>query len=507
MTVIKDSNQNFDVIRRGNYPRLAWLFDMAEYPTLHCGADVEVFEGGAVEGCWDAPFTEFNFADSINFFGTGMVRRGRDWLFCPPCHSLDALYLLIHQGRACISNSLVPLFEHTGLRLDPEVNYTRALITLVDGLEKAESVIWRSNDVTLYRILVDNFTIVNGEPRRYRKIETASFPDFESYHRHLLNTIKASWENATDLARRRTYRRLVSTCSAGYDSSTATALSSALGGDLVLTLKSARGGGADTGAPVAKALGMTCIERERTGSGVRGMEVEWFTPGSGGGDYPLAVFEDELRDAVLLTGFHGDKIWERSVPPNTVLKRDDPSGCTMADFRLRVGFLHVPVPFIGAFRHVDIHAISNSAEMRPFSVGGSYDRPICRRILEQAGIPRELVGRHKQAVATFFSWSPRYLSPETRAMFEGFLRDRGILAQVRRGLPAFQAAATGFRLVRKAIKLAPMLERPLDGLRNHLERRFRALENSRYANLLFIWAVEQSIDKIKAGNKAVNSQE
>ncbi|HZI18531.1 MAG TPA: hypothetical protein VEY09_08030, partial [Pyrinomonadaceae bacterium] len=274
------------------------------------------------------------------------------------------------------------------------MNYTRALITLVDGLEKAESVIWRSNDVTLYRMLVDNFTIVNGEPRRYRKIETSSFLDFENYHRHLLNTIKASWENATDPARRRTYRRLVSTCSAGYDSSTATALSSALGGDLVLTLKSARGGGADTGAPVAKALGMTCIERERTGSGVRGMEVEWFTPGSGGGDYPLAVFEDELRDAVLLTGFHGDKIWERSVPPNTVLRRDDPSGCTMADFRLRVGFLHVPVPFIGAFRHADIHAISNSAEMRPFSVGGSYDRPICRRILEQAGIPRELVGQH-----------------------------------------------------------------------------------------------------------------
>jgi hypothetical protein len=244
---------------------------------------------------------------------------------------------------------------------------------------------------------------------------------------------------------------------------------------------------------------MACVERERTGTGVRGAEVEWFTPGSGGGDYPLAAFEDELRGSVLLTGFHGDKVWERTVPPNTVLKRDDPSGCTMADFRLRVGFVHIPVPFIGAlFRHADIHAVSNSAEMRPFSVGGGYDRPICRRILEEAGVPRELVGQRKQAVATFFSWGPRFLSPETRAAFEGYLRERGLLAAVRRDLPAFQAAALGFRVVRKAIKLVPALERPLGPLRDRLERRFRALENSAYANLLFVWAVEQGVERIRA---------
>jgi hypothetical protein len=503
MGVITTAARAFGVVRRGDYPRLAWLFELGGSPTLHRGSDVEVFADGAVEGCWDAPFAGFGFAERINFFGTGVVRRGRDWLFCPPCHTLDALSLLVHRGRAFVSNSLVPLFEHAGLRPDPRVHYTRALVTLAGGLDKAESVIWRGDGITLHRVLVDNFTVEDGVPRRRRKVETASFADFAGYKRHLLGTLEACRANATDPARRRTYDRLASTCSAGYDSSTVTALSKALGGDLVLTLRCARGGGMDSGAPVARALGMTCTERERPGTGLAATEVEWFTPGTGGGDYPLAMFEDRLRGALLLTGFHGDKVWERTSPPNTVLKRDDPSGSTMADFRLRVGFLHIPVPFIAAlWRHDAIHAISNSAEMRPFSVGGDYDRPICRRILEEAGVPRGLVGQRKQAVATFFSWGPRFLSPQARAALEAYLRERGLLAGMRRELPAFQAAAIGFRIIRKSIKLLPPLERPLGGLRDRLGRRFRAFENSRYANLLFVWAVERGVERMRAARRA-----
>jgi hypothetical protein len=48
----------------------------------------------------------------------------------------------------------------------------------------------------------------------------------------------------------------------------------------------------------------------------------------------------------------------------------------------------------------------------------------------------------------------------------------------------------GFRALRKATRMVPLLERPLGGLRNRLEPHFRLLENSRYANLLFIWALE-----------------
>jgi hypothetical protein len=313
----------------------------------------------------------------------------------------------------------------------------------------------------------------------------------------MVQTIGALAANAADPARRRrTYSLLRSTCSSGYDSTTVTALAAAAvgpAGVVALSLRSARGGADDSGRPIADALRVACIERDREHAAREGREVEWLTTGSGGGDFPLTVFEPELQGSVLLTGVHGDRVWERTTQPSGVLRRIDTSGASLADFRRRVGCLHVPIPFIGALRDVEIHAISNSPALRPYSVGGSYDRPICRRILEQAGVPRRLVGYRKQAAAIHFSRNARYLSTETRASLDATLRARGMLHEVRRDLHAFRAVRVVFRVTRKAIKMAPMLEWPLGWLRDRLDRPYRARENSLYANLLFCWALEQSL--------------
>jgi hypothetical protein len=505
---VSDPGQSLEIVRRPDYPRLGWAVGLGEgRPTAHCGEDVETFGRGLVEGCWAGPFREYGFAGRADLFGSGVAAdRDGTWWFCPPCHTLDALYALARpDGRVHVANSLVLLLERTGVRLDPAVHYTRAIATLVSGLDKAETLLWRGEGFTLHRVLFDDFTFERGgRLARRRKVEHASFPAFADYRDHLLRVVGACAENAADPARRRAYG-LVSTCSSGYDSNTGAALAAALGGRLALTIRSARGGAVDTGRPAAEALGMRCVEREQEGRGLGGREVEFLTPGTGGADSPLAVFEPELGGALLLTGYHGDKVWERTVPPTAVLKRGDPSGASLTDFRLRVGFLHLPVPFVGALKHAEIHAISNAPEMAPYSVGGGYDRPICRRILEEAGVPRELVGQAKHAVAMIYSWSPRQLSPEVRAGLLAFLRERGLLARVRAELAAFQAAAVGFRAIRKATKLAPgLLERPLGGLRDRLDRRFRAYENSSYANLLFVWAVERALE-LRAAARAAGS--
>lgn len=487
----------FEVVRRPDYPRLAWLFELGERPRAHCGADVEVFRDGLVEGCWGGRFGDFDFAGRVDFFGSGVVARrgGASWLFCPPCHTCDALYALDHRGRRYVANSLVILFEHAGLTPDPRHNYTRSLITLTNGLDQAETLVWRTADVALHRLLGDDFTFDgDGPPRRERRREAASFPDYAAYHRHLLDTVAACLRNAADPVRRHRTYAPVTTCSGGYDSNAVAALAAEAGCRLAVTFGSARGGGDDSGRPVAESLGMPCVERGRPGRDTGGAEAEFLATGTGGGESPFAAFEEELRGAVLLSGHYGDKIWERSVPPGTDLRRTAPSGCSLADFRLRVGFLHVPAPFVGARRHPDVHAISNSAEMRPFSVGGGYDRPVCRRILEEAGVPRALVGRSKRAVATWFSWGPGQLSPEARASFEAFLRGQGDARRVRLGLLGFQAGSVAFRCLRKGIKLVPTLERPLGGLRDRLDPLFRSSENSRYANLLFVWALGRMLE-------------
>jgi hypothetical protein len=121
--------------------------------------------------------------------------------------------------------------------------------------------------------------------------------------------------------------------------------------------------------------------------------------GLGGEDALYASFAGKLRGGLVVTGFHGDKVWDLHAQPNDLLKRGDLSGASLGEFRLQSDFVHVPIPFIGGRRHPEIAAIARSAEMRPFSVGGAYDRPIARRIAEEAGVLRETFGVNKRAVS------------------------------------------------------------------------------------------------------------
>src|SRR5690349_7377840 len=101
----------------------------------------------------------------------------------------------------------------------------------------------------------------------------------------------------------------------------------------------------------------------------------------------------------------------------------------MEEFRLRVGFLHLPVPYLGCVRHEDIHRISNSAEMKDWNTAdGKYDKPIPCRLLQEAGVPRRLFGQQKKAVTQpFISVSSddpparQVLSEESFADFNAFL--------------------------------------------------------------------------------------
>jgi len=64
-----------------------------------------------------------------------------------------------------------------------------------------------------------------------------------------------------------------------------------------------------------------------------------------------------------------------------------------------LGFAHAPIPFVGGLFPDPIVGISNSPEMGPYSVGGSYDRPIPRRIVEDVGVDRRSFGRAKAATS------------------------------------------------------------------------------------------------------------
>jgi hypothetical protein len=231
--------------------------------------------------------------------------------------------------------------------------------------------------------------------------------------------------NAGDKGRAHPYT-LLSTASSGYDSSTVTVLAKEVGVSRVLCFDQARRGLEDSGEPLARFLGLEPIVVTRTAWADHQLpEPPFLSADCHGGDVFYKGAEGALRSTVLLTGYHGDKLWGTdSHSLDSTIVRGDQSGLSLTEYRLSVGMLHCPVSFWGVRQIADIDRISKSDEMRPWSVPGNYNRPICRRIVESAGVPREMFGVEKKATWVLLLWSNTFLSPPSTADYEAWLADR-----------------------------------------------------------------------------------
>jgi len=137
-----------------------------------------------------------------------------------------------------------------------------------------------------------------------------------------------------------------------------------------------------------------------------------------GEDIIYAKLSDLVHGRLLITGFHGDKVWDPLVEPDSVIKRGDVSGSSLGEFRFSRDFVHLPLPFVGAQRPGDLARIGRSPELRPYAVGGYYDRPIPRRIVEQSGIPRSAFGQMKKAVSILIFLDRKLMPTATRRSIE-----------------------------------------------------------------------------------------
>ena len=173
-------------------------------------------------------------------------------------------------------------------------------------------------------------------------------------------------------------------------------------------MRNARFGLEDSGKTVAEKLGLECTEWDRpqkasSDSYNTGAEsLASFCPG----DSVFHVFDGKIQGRLLITGHHGDKVWSLKDADTDPFRRSGGgSGMGLHELRLRNDCIVVAVPYIGSFDQPSITRISRSQELIPYRVNRSYDRPIPRRIAEDAGIPRHLFGQRK-AVASlaFYEW-------------------------------------------------------------------------------------------------------
>lgn len=382
-------------------PKLAWC------AAIHRSGNVEVTHGPWVEtgddyfceGAWSGKFSEGNLSGSVLMGSGGHVVNGA-LIVATPNHTLERLYVLRDKKRILVSNSLPFILAESREEIDPHfLLYTVWMASIVDGLRDYRRWIPTKSGSRISLFYHCNIKIgADLGIEEFPKDAVQNFKSFNTYKSYLTNITEAIFENSTDHNRLAKYRP-VTTISAGYDSPAAAVFAKGIGCKEALTFKQARGEEPgqyeDCGATIAYKLGMEVKEYERLGYLDKlGCPEKEFT-GYGAQE---VVWENELPGALLFTGFHGDKVWARfckNTSPHIV--RGDPSGHNLAEFRLRVGWIHMPIPFIGCTSQKSICQISTSQEMMPWRMDNGYDRPIPRRIVEESGIERNAFGLKKRA--------------------------------------------------------------------------------------------------------------
>ena len=158
----------------------------------------------------------------------------------------------------------------------------------------------------------------------------------------------------------------------------------------------------DSGRIIGEELGMEVFEFERGAYTMNpGTPEAEFCVMPWGGDVVFASMEPILPGRILLTGRYGDDILGLNprylVPDLKQFSQAGMAGSMLNEFRLRVGFQNFP-PLFAGWQHVEaVHQIARGEDMKEWSIGGQYDRPVARRMIEEVGVPRELFGNIKMA--------------------------------------------------------------------------------------------------------------
>lgn len=422
----------FEFIHCATLPRLGWCAHLRRdsgVALVYHGPWVETRGDWFVEGAWTGPFERGEIDSALFNVGSGGVLRAARAVFCTQTDMMERLYSLRIGADLFISNSLTFVLAMAGDEPDPfypfYCNKLRAYFN--DGIYRKRKMIRTrlGRKVELH----EHCQVAVGDDLRWVRIEKPLFSrpaNFGEYVSLLQGVLGAVLENAASPGRRHRRYEGLATVSGGYDSNALAALLEPLGVREAMTFYN-KIPGDDSGEEVARRLGMTVRVYGRTDfrttPGVD--EAEFFSWPDKRSDIVFAPCEEQLVGKVLVMGRYGDAVFGND--PSKMLSdfrltRTNFGGLRMIEFRLRAGFLNFNPLYAGGLHLSAIHGISTSQEMTPWRLGGTYERPIARRILEEAGVPRGIFGVTKGASAYYRFGSPADMSPAGRADFESYRR-------------------------------------------------------------------------------------
>ena len=410
-------------------PPLAWLARLTrgrdtDIELLH-GPGVETGADWFIEGAWDGEFGAAGFDRTDVVVGTGGRLRDQGTRFVSYGNTLNRLHYASHDNGAFVSNSLPCLLAAMDRSL--RVGYTgyrRDLFSIVSGLRRYRRHL-PVDDGHVGIVYYDNLhwdgymlTVV-GKPCIRR-----DFGTFDRYRAFLAGTLERLATNAAD--RRRTYRYdLLGTLSGGYDSPGAMALAREAGCTRALHL-APTGESVDSIAPaIAEYLGVEVHSvafnawRHHDGR----PEVPYIVGAPDAEDLRFESAGDLLANRILVTGAWGDVCWDPHATRDARhFRRTDAQGLSLSESRLWKGYQVLSVPMLGGLQVEEIRALGRSPGMRDWRIGGEYDRPIPRRLAEEAGVPRGAFARGKMGQSQALQARPAFLTPRSREDYSAWLR-------------------------------------------------------------------------------------
>ncbi len=413
-----------------DWPKLAWIAkarrDESAIEVWH-GPYVEASERWIIEGVWDGDFDSGSFDRTEGIFGSGIRLRETHADFVSSGTINDRLAWYCAGDTWWISNSLPGLLGVAGLHLrDDYLGYEKDIAQIAWGLDtQVQSIPAREGDIRL--TYFHNLRFDGQDLREVEKPDTAPcFDSYETYTGYLADACRRIGDNLVDPARTFRIDQRVS-ISSGYDSPAVAVLAREAGCEVAVTLAKPNSlwRRSDSGRFLAHRLGYKCNTYPSRWDRCEFEGAVWASTARPG-CLNMASLGHPPGLSVHWSGHAGDTVWAREHPPQgrSAIRRGF-SGLGVTEFRLWRGFFHVVLPYLGMRREAEIKAISMSPEMLPWSVGGGYDRPIPRRLVEDCGVPRRAFGvdNKNTAAETYFLW------PYSRACqqrYADWLGERGI---------------------------------------------------------------------------------
>lgn len=345
--------------------------------------------------------------------------------------------ILKYGGGYCVSNSIYFIMSLEKFSYDENyINYEVDFNTILQGINDYKNTVHVLNEnrnptcvnVAYYKnISIDdrgNITVEN-------KDMVSPFADFNDYYTRLSVAIEGMAKNASDEMRSKTYG-MVTTVSKGYDAPCCAAIAKKCGCDTAITFEAKGKYKDDSGVDIAKSLGFSkVIEVDPNEYLNRSdmVEVEYICSGELGAQISFSSFDSYIKGNICMTGDRGDSVWGKHAANNNdeFSFQDMLSHLGSCERRLWLDYISCPMPLYGASSWTSIYRISNSDEMTLWSTNNNYDRPIPRRIIEEAGVQREMFGIEKHGAGFIykFDWMKRIISrmsPTTAYSFQEYVK-------------------------------------------------------------------------------------